>query len=109
MGPLPTDAFPVQVGFTAPSRHFPHATDRNRVKRLGRECWRLQKASLYTQLQTRGIQVAVFFVYTDKKIAGYELLFAKMGSIIERLGKAVIKAADEAKIQDNGGENEMLK
>jgi RNase P protein component len=82
----------VQVGFTASSRNFPHAVDRNRVKRLGRECWRRQKGPLYQLLRDHQLQVAVFFVYTDKKIAPYEHLYKRMGLAIERLGKALVEA-----------------
>lgn len=82
----------MQVGFTASSRNFPHAVDRNRVKRLGRECWRRQKGALYQLLRDHQLQVAVFFVYTDKKIAPYENLHKRMGLAIERLGKALVEA-----------------
>ncbi|WP_262487167.1 ribonuclease P protein component [Chitinophaga costaii] len=92
VGGLPTPAFPVQVGFTAPSRHFPHAVDRNRIKRLGRECWRLQKAPLYAHLRERQLQVSVFFLYTDKQITDYETLYKKMGQAIARLDKVLLEA-----------------
>jgi ribonuclease P protein component len=90
---LPAGALPVQVGFTAASRHFPRAVDRNRVKRLGREAWRLQKQALYDHLQQHSLQLAVFLIYTDKKIASFSTLHHKISVILERLQKETGKPA----------------
>ena len=84
---LPMDKYPAQVGFTAASRHFPRAVDRNRVKRLGREAWRLQKQFLYDHLRQQSLQLAVFLIYTDKKIAPFPTLHHKISVILERLKK----------------------
>ncbi|GAA0533557.1 hypothetical protein GCM10009415_13840 [Chitinophaga japonensis] len=84
---LPADKYPVQVGFSASSRHFPRAVDRNRVKRLGREAWRLQKQFLYDHLRGQSRQLAVFLIYTDKKIAPFPVLHQKISVILERLKK----------------------
>lgn len=84
---LPTQKYPVQAGFTVSSRNFPHAVDRNRIKRLTRECWRMQKQALYDALQPQARQMAVFFIYTDKKIADYPTLTGKFSVILNRLQK----------------------
>ena len=45
-----TSDLPAQVGFSVPKRHFKRAVDRNRIKRLLREAYRIQKKELYGQL-----------------------------------------------------------
>ncbi|MCK7558145.1 ribonuclease P protein component [Chitinophaga sedimenti] len=89
---LPVNKYPVQAGFTVSSRNFPHAVDRNRIKRLSRECYRMQKQALYDAVKARDKQVAVFFIYTDKKIADLATLRHKFSVILNRLQKEI--AAD---------------
>lgn len=84
---LTTDKYPVQAGFSVSSRKFPHAVDRNRIKRLSRECYRLQKHELYEALQSSPTQLAVFFIYTDKKIPDLAVLRDKFSVILKRLVK----------------------
>lgn len=88
---LTTDKYPVQAGFSVSSRRFPHAVDRNRIKRLGRECYRLEKQVLYDALKARSSQLAVFFIYTDKKTADFPTLRHKFSVILERLVKELNK------------------
>ncbi len=76
---------PVQFGIAAGARNFKKAVHRNRVKRLVREAWRLQKHTVIQTALERNIQVAVFFMYTGKELPGYPLVTEKMGGAIKKL------------------------
>jgi ribonuclease P protein component len=75
---------PLKAGFTVNSKSFKKAVDRNRIKRLMRETYRLQKNKLLNHLENNK-NVAVFFIYTGKELPEYKLLFEKMKTALERL------------------------
>jgi ribonuclease P protein component len=77
----------VQAGFGAGSRHFKKAVDRNRIKRLCREAYRLQKQSLLDPLGAKGLSLAVFFVYIGKDLPDYQTVTEKIGVILRKLVK----------------------
>ena len=81
----PGTDFPVAFGVGVGTRHFKKAVDRNRIKRLGRESYRLQKLPLYEALRQRNLQMAVFFLYTARELPAYGQIYEKIGVILERL------------------------
>lgn len=62
---LPTNA-PAQVAFAVPKRNQKLATQRNRMKRLMREAWRLNKGPVHARLQAENKQCAWLVVYTGR-------------------------------------------
>ena len=75
-----TSDFPAQVGVSVPKRNFKKAPDRNRLKRLMRETYRLQKAIVYDNLD----QPYVFMIsYLGKDKWNYEDLQAKMEKLLK--------------------------
>jgi ribonuclease P protein component len=79
----------VQAGVGASSRNFKHATDRNRIKRLLREHYRLNKIPLHEFLEVNNKKVAVFFLYIDKAMPEKHVLPIKMPVVIDKLINAL--------------------
>ena len=82
-------AAPLQAGFGASSRNFKKAVDRNRIKRLSREAYRLQKQPLLDRLKEKGLSMAVFFIYTGKDLPDYGIVTEKIGVALQKLIREV--------------------
>jgi ribonuclease P protein component len=84
---LPSEETVVQVGVTAGKKYFKKAVDRNRIKRLIREAYRLQKNDLVETLKQKRQKGFLFFVYTDKTIASFSVITGAMSKALKRLEK----------------------
>jgi len=78
---------PLQAGFGVSSRHFKNAVDRNRIKRLSREAYRLLKPPLLQRLKEAGAWMAVFFVYTGKDLPEFATVSKQIGVALQKLTK----------------------
>lgn len=81
---------PCQVMIVAPKRKFHHAVDRNRVRRLTRECYRLRKPAFLTFLQEHGVSIVFSMVYIHNEIMTYGQLGKKMDKLLEALEKDIM-------------------
>ena len=79
----------LKAGFTASSRNFKKAVDRNRIKRLMKEGYRLQKNTLQEEVAAQNKPFAIFFIYVGKEIPAHLLVREKMHIILKRLQKIV--------------------
>ncbi len=72
---------------TVPKRNFKKAVDRNRIKRLTRECWRKNKSRALEQLNKKEISLDIALVYTAHTILSTHELEPKIILILQRLIK----------------------
>ena len=83
---------PLQFGVGVSKRHFKKAVDRNRVKRLIREAYRIQKLTLKQILVDKeGYNMQVFFIYTGKELPLFTSIKEKMREALVRLQKETEK------------------
>ena len=75
----------LQAGFGASSRNFKTAVERNRIKRLTREAYRLQKNALQEVVTEGGQTVSLFFIYTGKTLPTYDDVTDSIGRAMNKL------------------------
>jgi len=75
----------VQFGIGISSKNFKRAVDRNRIKRLTKEAWRLQNIELKEKIKTAGNQLNVFFIYTGKDLPGFKIVKDKVAVALKKL------------------------
>jgi ribonuclease P protein component len=89
---LHTSDFPCQVGVSVAKRNFKRAPDRNRLKRLMRETYRLQKEIVYNNLEA---QYVFMISYIGREEIKYEELYPKMEKLLRLFIDKVKNKADE--------------
>ena len=73
----------VQILVSVSKRHFKHAVDRNRLKRLIRETYRLNKHLLTDHLQGRRLSIA--FIWMSNEKADFHTVEARMKNLLQRI------------------------
>ena len=80
------------VGVSAPKRHFKKAVHRNRIKRLLREAYRLQKGELLTFVEQASLSGHVFFLFTDKVLPDFTTIEVSVGKCLQHLQRKAHEA-----------------
>lgn len=79
----------LQIGCGASTRNFKKAVDRNKVKRLTREAWRLQKNPLQVLLKEKGLGLNLFLIYTEKELPEYAFIYSQVEKVIKKLSRII--------------------
>lgn len=77
--------YPVKCIISVSKRRFKRAVDRNRIKRLMRESYRLNKSKLYAFLGNNSLELLLAFQYVGKEELPFEQMYRRMSSVLERL------------------------
>jgi len=75
----------LQFGAGVSAKTFKRAVDRNRIKRLTREAYRLQKTPLQEATIGKKLQLHIFFIYTSRELPGFNTVKEKVNVILNKL------------------------
>ena len=87
-----TSDYPAQIGVSVAKRNFKKAPDRNRLKRLMRESYRLQKEIVYNNLD---LPYVFMISYLGKEEKDYEEIYAKMNKLLNLFIKEIQNIPNE--------------
>ena len=80
---------PVAILVSVPKKRFRHAVDRNRMKRLVREAYRLNKHILWNALQEKNFRLAIAFVCITDTLPTFRSVNKSMRKALIRIGERV--------------------
>ncbi|MEO5594854.1 MAG: ribonuclease P protein component [Chitinophagaceae bacterium] len=75
----------LQCGVGVSTKNFKKAVDRNRIKRVTREAYRLQKAALDLQMKDHPHSLLIFLIYTGKELPAFTVVKEKVELILQKL------------------------
>ena len=75
----------LQAGVGAPSRQFRKAVQRNKVKRLLREGYRLEKPNFTNSINLTNTRLNLFFLYVDANVQTQQEIQATIKLLLQKL------------------------
>ncbi len=84
-----TNEVELKFGTGASTRNFKKAVNRNRIKRLVREAYRLQKNPLELILKEKGKGLHLFIIYTGKELPDYQDVYTILNTILAKLSAII--------------------
>jgi len=79
------DNVPSSVLISVPKKRFKRAVKRNRLKRLMREAYRLNKLTLIEKLEEKQLQIHIAFNYVSDDVLDFATVEKKMKLSLEKL------------------------
>lgn len=84
---------PLLFGVGVSGKNFKRAVDRNRIKRLIKEAYRLQKLPIQEKVNEKKKQLCLFFNYTAKELPDFPLVKEKVAVALRKLS-GIINESD---------------
>ncbi len=86
--------FPVRVLISVPKKKFKLAVDRNRIKRVIRECYRLNKSDLIKFSLDKKVVLQIAFQYVAKEKMDFVTLNDKMKLALNQIENKLLEEKD---------------
>lgn len=77
----------VKCGVGLSSKNFRKAVHRNKIKRLLREAYRLQKTEVVHVAKQTNLDITMFLLYLGKELPEYHSLYTNVGNTLRHLYK----------------------
>ena len=84
-----SDSEPVRMMVSVPKKRFKRAVKRNRLKRLLREAYRLNKAVLIDIIQQRNLNLQIAFNYVSNEEVDFSLIEEKMIIALKKISDKI--------------------
>ncbi len=83
------EGVPIKIMFSVPKKRFKSAVSRNRLKRLMREAYRLNKVTLVDIVKQKNLNLQIAFNYVSNEEGNYGLIQEKMISAMKRISDKI--------------------
>jgi len=83
----PSDCFQLKFAVSVSKKNFKLAVDRNRIKRLIREAYRLQKNEIFAPLENQKNEILFLIIYIEKKEIPFIIIRKQLNILLNRLVK----------------------
>jgi len=82
-----TQKVPVQIALIAPKKYFQSAVKRNRIKRLLREAYRMNKPFIFNNMEA---QYALVILYLGKEMPSFSKIESGTKILLEKFQKKIL-------------------
>jgi len=87
---------PVKILVSVSKKKIRHAFERNRVKRLVREAYRLNKTLLNKKLENAGKSLSICFIWLPAETGDFRKVERKVGEALGRISIKIIDLSEKA-------------
>ncbi len=81
----PSDKLQIKIGISVPKKTIKLAIERNRIKRLIREAYRVNKHLLHDYFQQQSIELLIIFVYIYKNKYSFNEMNKQVNALLNKI------------------------